>query len=528
MYRQHFSTRQTPQSEPISTMDMIRNDAGGYVFAVDDWQRLGRFLILGSEGGSYYVNERKLTVDNAQAVMRCIKEDGLRVINQIVEISEAGRAVKNDPALFALAMCSAADSVEVRRAALAALPKVARIGTHLFHFAEYVEGFRGWGRALRRAVANWYNEMPLDELTYQVIKYQQRDGWSHRDLLRLAHPKTNDDARDFLYKYIVSGGISLDLDDVLQVDLSLIEGFELAKQGKQGIVNLIRDYNLTREMIPTQYLNYLEVWRALLPKMPLTALVRNLGKMTSVGLLQPMSDNTRLVTTKLLDQEYIRKSRLHPLFVLVALKVYSQGHGMRGSLTWSPVREIVDALDECFYLAFGNVKPTGKRMMLALDVSGSMTWESVAGMPITPCEASAAMALVTARVEPNYWLTAFSGRMVDINISPRQRLDDVITTIQNISMGSTDCALPMIEALEKNVAVDVFSIFTDNETWAGAIHPTQALTQYREKIGIPAKLVTVAMTSSGFSIADPNDSAQLDIIGFDTSTPQVISNFSIE
>ncbi len=524
-YRQHFSTRVTPQSEPIPTMDMIRNDAGGYVFAVDDWKRLDRFLILGSEGGSYYVGEQKLTIDNAQAVMRCVQEDGLRVVNRIVEISDSGRAVKNDPALFALAMCSAADSVEVRRSALAALPKVARIGTHLFHFTEYVEGFRGWGRALRRAVANWYNEMPLDKLAYQVVKYQQRDGWSHRDLLRLAHPKVADSPRNDLYKYIVKGNEFISVSPA-----SIIDGFELAKQfeGKSGIIKLIDQYGLTREMIPTEWLNEPDVWEALLQKMPLTALIRNLGKMTSVGLLQPMSNNTQLVTTKLLDQEYIRKSRLHPLSVLVALKVYSQGHGIRGSLEWFPVREIVDALDEAFYLAFGNVRPTGKRMMLALDVSGSMTWQNISGMPITPAEAAAAMALVTARIEPSYWLTAFSGRMVDINISPRQRLDDVIRTIEDISFGSTDCALPMLEALERNIPIDVFSIFTDNETWAGSIHPTQALTQYREKMGIASKLVTIGMTSSGFSIADLNDPFQLDIIGFDTATPQVISNFSIE
>jgi 60 kDa SS-A/Ro ribonucleoprotein len=43
-----------------------------------------------------------------------------------------------------------------RRAALAALPRVARIGTHLFQFATFVEQFRGWGRSLRRAVGGWY------------------------------------------------------------------------------------------------------------------------------------------------------------------------------------------------------------------------------------------------------------------------------------------------------------------------------------------------------------------------------------
>ena len=34
------------------------------------------------------------------------------------------------------------------------------------------------------------------------------------------------------------------------------------------------------------------------------------------------------------------------------------------------------------------------------------------------------------------------------------------------------------------------------------------------------------MTSNGFSIADPNDAGMLDVVGFDTATPQVISGFA--
>ena len=101
-YSQHFSVRKTPQSEPIPGKDMVKNSAGGYVFAVDDWKRLQRFLVLGSEGGTYYVRERNLTIDNAQCVARCLKADGNRVVDMIVEVSDAGRAPSNDPALFAL------------------------------------------------------------------------------------------------------------------------------------------------------------------------------------------------------------------------------------------------------------------------------------------------------------------------------------------------------------------------------------------------------------------------------------------
>ena len=84
----------------------------------------------------------------------------------------------------------------------------------------------------------------------------------------------------------------------------------------------------------------------------------------------------------------------------------------------------------------------------------------------------------------------------------------------------------MVEALKHRWAVDAFVVYTDNETWAGNIHPAQALQAYRERMGIAAKLVVVAMASNGFSIADPNDAGMLDVVGFDSATPQVISDFT--
>ena len=188
-YRDMYQTRQTIQTEPVPGKPQVPNSAGGFVFAVDDWTRLDRFLILGSSAPTYYASAKKLTVENAEAVRRCIAADGGRVVERIVEISNEGRAASNDPALFALAMCAGLGDAITRAVALNALPHVARTGTHLFHFAEFVEGFRGWGRGLRRGIANWYNSKPSSQLAYQVVKYQQRDGWGHRDLLRLSHPK---------------------------------------------------------------------------------------------------------------------------------------------------------------------------------------------------------------------------------------------------------------------------------------------------------------------------------------------------
>lgn len=526
---QTFSTRKTPQSKPIpGRQDMVQNNAGGYVFPVDDWKRLERFLVLGSDAPTYYVKAPELTRRNAEAVLRCINQDGIQTVNCIVEISNAGRAPKNDPALFALAMCIKLGDLDTRRAAALALPKVARIGTHLFRFVQFMEQFGGWSKLTRQAIASWYNDMDASKLAYQVVKYQQRDGWSHQDLLRLAHPKPVDQKHDFIYGWVTKGnevkGYKPDSADPFRP----IYGFERAKCADTAgeIIALIRDYGLTREMIPTQWLNEVTVWDALLQKMPMTAMIRNLGKMTNVGLLKPMSNAVNMVCERLRNQERIKKARVHPLSVLVALKIYEQGHGVRGKLKWNPVAQIVDALDDAFYLAFGNVESTGKRTLLALDVSGSMNWNNIAGLPITPREASGAMVMVTARTEPNHYIMAFSDKLVQTSLSPRQRLDDVIKQLSAIPMGGTNCALPMLAANQSNVPVDTFIIYTDNETWFGDVHPCQALQEYRQKMGIGAKLITVGMTSSGFTIADPNDAGMLDCVGFDTATPQVISDFT--
>lgn len=517
-YRKHVQTKETPQSESVVGINQVENNAGGYVFELDNWKRLDRFLIIGSEGGTYYVSEKKLTQDNAKAVIDCIKSDGLRVVRRIVEISDSGRATKNDPALFALAMCAGSGNIETKKAALDALSKVARIGTHLFHFVEYVEGFRGWGRGLRKAIADWYNSKEVNDLAYQVIKYQQRDGWSNRDLLRLSHPKTKDKICNNLYKWIVGKNHTEELP-------KLIESFEEAKitENKNTIINLIQS-GLPREAIPTKWLNEVSVWDALLQNMPLTALVRNLGKMTGIGLLKPMSAAVGLVVKKLSDREYIKKSRLHPLAILIALKQYECGHGDKGKLTWEPVSQIVDALDSAFYLAFDNVEPTSKRIMLALDVSGSMS-SSFGGTNVSCCEGSSAMALVTAKSETNCMIARFNTGIQSIPVSPRQRLDDVLKYTRNINAGGTDCALPMIYALGKKIEIDAFCVYTDSETWAGSIHPFQALQKYRQKMGINAKLIVIGMTSTGFSIADPNDAGMMDIVGFDSATPQIISDF---
>lgn len=530
--REHFNVRRTPQNEKIPGRKQRRNNAGGFTFALDHWGRLDRFLILGTEGGTFYVKERQLTIDNGEAVLDCLAEDGLRTVARIVEISESGRAAKNDPALFALAMAAACESEVTRKAALDALPKVARIGTHLFHFMHFVEGFRGWGRGLRRSVGAWYAERPADKLAFQAIKYQQRDGWSHRDALRLAHPIPPTDEHDRVFSWVTQGwdAVPAALPASMTADkaYTLLWAFEKAKRAtnEAEVIRLITEYGLPWEAVPTKWLKEAAVWEAILPKLGLTALIRNLGRLTANGLIAPGNQAARQVKKRLEDKRVLRRARIHPIQVLAAMLTYGNGRGVRGKLTWEPVTAIINALDAAFYASFYNVQPTHKRVMLSLDVSGSMGWPYIAGVPgLSPRVGSAAMALMTAATERNHMFTAFSHKMVPLKISPRQRLDDVLKAVDTLPFGATDCAKPMQYALANGIAADAFVIYTDSETWFGDQHPVQALQEYRQKTGIPAKLIVVGMVANSFSIADPHDGGMLDVVGFDTGTPQVMADF---
>ena len=278
--------------------------------------------------------------------------------------------------------------------------------------------------------------------------------------------------------------------------------------------------------------------------MPIGALLRNLGKMAAIGYLTPMASSVKSVVDRLGDTDGLKHSRVHPLAVLVAQRVYTSGRGVKGSNTWIPVQQVMDALDGAFYKAFDNVESTGKRFYLGLDVSGSMDAGMIAGLPgISPRVATGAMAMVTVAREPNTYAVGFTApkgvphgvyggmhgggdpSLTPLKLSARRRLDDVCNDMKALPLGGTDCSLPMRDALAKKIPVDCFVVYTDGETWAGPVAPVQALRAYRDGMGIAAKLVVVGFTSTGFSIADPTDAGMLDLVGMDTAGPAIISEF---
>ena len=203
----------------------------------------------------------------------------------------------------------ASATTATRRAALDALPQVARTGTHLFQFAQFVEGFRGWGRSLRRAVGRWYAAQPVDALAYQAVKYRQREGVTHRDLLRLAHPARRVGAGNPTLDVSARARAAVRVDRPRRRDRrpaarsSRASPAPRRRRRPRETAALVREYRLPREALQPEHLTSPEVWEALLDDMPMTALIRNLATMTRVGVLAPGSDGTAKVVAQLGDAE---------------------------------------------------------------------------------------------------------------------------------------------------------------------------------------------------------------------------------
>lgn len=523
---------------PGREKDMVVNNTGGFTFALTPKDRLLRFLVLGADGATYYATKQDHFKQNFTNAEKAMKELGTAAVELVVEVSVGGRAAKQDAAIFALALCAARGDERTRAAAIAALPKVCRIPTHLFSFLTDYKALGGktGGRALRRALQRWYLDKAPSDLAYALVKYRQRGGWTHRDVLRLCKPVPGSSVEHGdLFAWAVGKPVAL-----LSEHMRLVAAYEAAKDenlSDRGLAAFVTDYNLPREALPDTRLTAdkgAEVWRALLHAgggMPMTALIRNLNRMTAAGVFADTSD-AEFVVSRLTDENLLRAARVHPIALLSALRTYAKGRGERGSLTWTPNPLIVGALERAFLLSFGTVETTGKYFYIGLDVSGSMTSGEVAGVPgLTPREASAALALLWAKTEPSCIVKGFTSASRGTGLTDLTgdfkagTLSSVQLRVSGMDFGATEPALIIEDATKNMTPVDVFVVLTDNEVNSGQ-HPAEALRKYREATGINAKLVVVGMTATKFTLADPNDPHMLDMVGFDTAAPSAIAAFA--
>lgn len=535
--QRHASTT-TPQYQVLKgrAAEMKRNAEGGFVFSTDDETTLRRFLVLGTTAGTYYASSEQLSADALEVVDRMLVQDAKRVVDIIVEVSLSGAPLKQSPCIFALARacsfvsgdpkrdCDNGDPVTVGRAyALAKAPVVLRTFQHVFEFLDYTTRQRGkGGSGLKTMLGRILTQGEVRDLEYQALKYRDREGFTPRDLLRLAHAKPGSTERDNLMGWIAKA--ESEKGRAAVASSARLAAFEELRAGVsvERAAQLITDQRLTHEFVPNELLGHQEIWAALLPNLPLTALTRNLRKMTQVGLLKDgKSEAVKLVRDKLTNVEALRRARLHPLRIMGARAAYSTGTSRYGhGSDFIPSSAVLSVLDDALELSWRAVEPLNKRTVIGVDKSGSMSQQSpMAGL--SAFHACLALATWYKRTEVECHVILFDHSPELLNVSNKVTWSEMMR-MSNPS-GSTDTSAPLRWITANKIDPELIVTMTDNETWAGKTHYVEELGRIRQRVSHPVANVIAAVTATSSTVADPNDPHHLEVVGFDPTVPEAIA-----
>ncbi|VDK84290.1 unnamed protein product [Litomosoides sigmodontis] len=358
------------------------------------------------------------------------------------------------------------------------------------------------------------------------------------------------------------GGASADVEAMVNSVTSAtayIEAFvrlqTLTLENIHEAVTLILQYGFEEEHVPQRLLSCKEVWGALLRRMPLRTILKNMGKMSGIDLFEEGAsifnylsrvlssipsffyddcenytdflndDPVSLVVRTLTNAEKLRQGRLDPLTILIAKTNYEHGHEMKRNRIWKPVNDIQNALDKAFYKCMDAVGVTNKRYLIAVDISDSMD-SFVQGTTIACSQAAATLSMAFIYNEIDVIALGFANLLRPLEWNRDMGLGQYLTAAKMLGYGKTDCALPMSWAIEQGIFVDVFIVLTDSDISIKSMKPSDAIQLYRQQMGMPdAKLIIIGITDSVGSLADPTDPNMLVICGINPSVLQVIHDF---
>jgi 60 kDa SS-A/Ro ribonucleoprotein len=514
----------TPQNQPIPgrEAEMIKGRSGSYTFDAGIWGMLRRCLLIGTAKSTYYAGKKELTDDFVNVLSSAIAQNPTRVAEEIVYASD-GRSINNSAPILALVLLSMGESAEAKQAFQEIFSTVIRTGSHFYEWLSYTKSMRGFGKVVRESGKNWLSREDVKSLAYQLLKYQQRQGFTHRDALRLFHVKPPTEEHRQLFEWVVKGWEQLPK-EIPNPALAQIWWYEWLKRNPEQTHQAIAQGHLTHEMAAPVGKMDKAAWQLLFAEMPIGAMLRNLGSLTQLDVLRTDGNaNLKRLEATLNSKEHLRKGRIHPIDVLKALKTYNSGGKLgRSQKTWQPVPRIVDILEKALEMSFEVVEPTGKVFIHAVDVSGSMSGAVVDSVGLTCCEIATAMALVTAKAEKNYEIRGFANDFRYLGITAKDTFSSALKKSSNQNFGGTDASVAYDWMIKNKFKADVICFWTDSESWAGNKHPSEALAQYRKKINPDIKAVYITLAPYQLTLVDPNDPLSWDMGGFDPGIPRII------
>ena len=412
----------------------IPNGCTGPADGLDTWRALRRYLLVGGVDRAL-AQPLPVTVGDAHPVRTALAEDSLRVVAEILAAT-AARPSRPEPLLLALALAAAADDDLTRRAALTALPRVARTAGDLFLFATFVQSLRGWGRGLRRAVGAWYNDRTPADLIEDVLTTPAHAGWRHADLLRLGHPKAPTLTHDAIYRWLVTGagprvaGTDPAEPRSAQLLARLAAASAIADLRDETVAAaLIATHRLPLASVPEHLLREPPVWAALLPHLPLAAVLAALPDIAALGCLVPGAPQHDLVRKRLTDQGAVVRAGVEPLAVIAALRAYEVGHSAANR--WAVDSGILSALGRVFDLSCQRVETDGHQLRLRIPADIAQRPDRTG--ELSPLDVAATLAVVLSRHDSDARIEVRGAATLPLRLVFGAGVDDAVAAIGRLA-----------------------------------------------------------------------------------------------
>ncbi|KAK8764109.1 hypothetical protein V5799_033282, partial [Amblyomma americanum] len=253
------------------------------------------------------------------------------------------------------------------------------------------------------------------------------------------------------------------------------------------------------------------VWLCLVRRLPLAELVAHVPRLSRAGLLS-RGPLVGLLRERLRSAAEQKPPPLGPLETY-ALKRHLEASRPKQHHRPASSQQLDDVIAALHEHSFKAVPATGKRFLVAVDVRGPMAHGRVRGLDgVTPAEASALLLQALVRTGDAVTALAFAARgLVQLEVDARMSLADISRRMRETPMGPVDVSLPLRWAKEQGRSFDLVLVCTDNQTQSFAVHPAQALREYREACSLPGtRFAVCAMCSQGFSLAPPDELGMLD------------------
>jgi 60 kDa SS-A/Ro ribonucleoprotein len=349
-------------------------------------------------------------------------------------------------------------------------------------------GRTSFSSSLQRALQRWLNEASVGKLLSASIGSDP----SLRDVLRMARPTPTDNARRALFGWLTDKPVEkwapaseADLPATVQ---SLIAYRKSESAELQAL--LLGDLSVRWDLLADAARGPL-VWKAIARQMGPQALRMNLNTLLRhevFGKYGTDVELTEYVAARLADADDIRRSRQFPYQFLTAYL----------NAVDDVPQKIKAALQQAAEIACGNTPELPGRVLIGLDVSGSMS-SPVTGhrghgatTKMRCVDVAALFAAAILRRNPDSVVVPFDTSAYQAKVDPQDSILSLAQRLAKYGGGGTDCSLPLREANtryeHRRFAGAV--LVSDNESWVGTGRhgSTAVMTEWQRLVANQRKL----------------------------------------